>query len=127
LFATHYFEITALPDEIRGINNIHIDAVEHGEKIVFLHSVKPGPANQSYGLQVAQLAGVPAAVIKLAKNKLVELENQAINSHNESGQFEMFCDRPHPVIEKLQELDVDELSPKAALELLYRLKSDARK
>ncbi|XP_014680647.1 PREDICTED: DNA mismatch repair protein MutS-like, partial [Priapulus caudatus] len=54
LFATHYFEITALPDEIRGINNIHINAVEHGDKIVFLHSVKPGPANQSYGLQVAQ-------------------------------------------------------------------------
>jgi len=127
LFATHYFEITALPDEVRGINNIHIDAVEHGEKIVFLHSVKPGPANQSYGLQVAQLAGVPAAVIKLAKNKLVELENQTISSQNESGQFEMFSDRPHPVIEKLQELDIDELSPKAALELLYRLKSDAGK
>jgi len=127
LFATHYFEITALPDEVRGISNIHIDAVEHGEKIVFLHSVKPGPANQSYGLQVAQLAGVPAAVIKLAKNKLVELENQTISSQNESGQFEMFSDRPHPVIEKLQELDIDELSPKAALELLYRLKSDAGK
>jgi DNA mismatch repair protein MutS len=127
LFATHYFEITALPDEIRGISNIHIDAVEHGEKIVFLHSVKPGPANQSYGLQVAQLAGVPAAVITLAKSKLVELENQSISSHNESGQFEMFSDRPHPVIEKLQELDIDELSPKAALELLYRLKSDAGK
>jgi DNA mismatch repair protein MutS len=127
LFATHYFEITALPDEIRGINNIHIDAVEHGEKIVFLHSVKPGPANQSYGLQVAQLAGVPAAVIKLAKNKLVELENQSISSHNESGQFEMFSNRPHPVLEKLQELDVDDLTPKAALELLYRLKNDAGK
>jgi DNA mismatch repair protein MutS len=127
LFATHYFEITALPDELRGINNIHIDAVEYGEKIVFLHSVKPGPANQSYGLQVAQLAGVPADVIKLAKNKLIELENQSISSHNESGQFEMFCDRPHPVIEKLLELDIDDLSPKAALELLYRLKSDAGK
>ena len=71
LFATHYFEITALPDELRGISNIHLNAVEHGEKIVFLHSVKPGPASQSYGLQVAQLAGVPSAVIKLAKTKLV--------------------------------------------------------
>ena len=126
LFATHYFEITALPDEIRGINNIHIDAVEHGEKIVFLHSVKPGPANQSYGLQVAQLAGVPAQVIKLAKNKLIELENQTVSNHHESGQFEMFSDRPHPVIEKLQELDIDALSPKAALELLYKLRSDAK-
>ena len=127
LFATHYFEITALPDEIRGINNIHIDAVEHGEKIIFLHSVKPGPANQSYGLQVAQLAGVPTEVIKLAKTKLVELENQAVSNHHESGQYEMFSDRPHPVIERLQALDVNELSPKAALDLLYRLKKDVEK
>ncbi len=126
LFATHYFEITALPDEIRGINNIHIDAIEHGEKIIFLHSVKPGPANQSYGLQVAQLAGVPVKVIKLAKNKLIELENQSISNHHESGQFEMFSDRPHPVIEKLQDLNIDDLSPKAALDLLYQLKNDAR-
>ncbi len=125
LFATHYFEITALPDEIRGINNIHIDAIEHGEKIVFLHSVKPGPANQSYGLQVAQLAGVPVKVIKLAKNKLVELENQSISNHHESGQFEMFSDRPHPVVEKLQDLNIDDLSPKAALDLLYQLKATA--
>ncbi len=125
LFATHYFEITALPDEIRGIKNIHIDAIEHGEKIVFLHSVKPGPANQSYGLQVAQLAGVPVNVIKLAKNKLVELENQSISNHHESGQFEMFSDRPHPVVEKLQDLNIDDLSPKAALDLLYQLKDDA--
>jgi DNA mismatch repair protein MutS len=127
LFATHYFEITALPDELRGINNIHIDAVEHGEKIVFLHSVKPGPANQSYGLQVAQLAGVPTEVINLAKNKLVELENQTVSNHIDSGQFEMFSDRPHPVIEKLQELDVNELSPKQALDLLYSLKNDSKK
>ncbi len=127
LFATHYFEITALPDELRGINNIHIDAVEHGEKIVFLHTVKPGPANQSYGLQVAQLAGVPNKVIKLAKNKLIELENQSVANHSESGQFEMFVDRPHPVIEKLQDLDLNELSPKQALDLLYSLKDDAIK
>jgi len=127
LFATHYFEITTLPDEIRGIKNIHIDAVEHGEKIVFLHSVKPGPANQSYGLQVAQLAGVPGQVIQLAKKKLIELEHQTVSNHQESGQFEMFSNRPHPVIEQLQELDVDNLSPRAALELLYRLQGDARK
>lgn len=127
LFATHYFEITALPDEVRGIKNIHIDAVEHGEKIVFLHSVKPGPANQSYGLQVAQLAGVPGQVIQSAKKKLIELEHQTVSNHQESGQFEMFSDRPHPVIEQLQELDIDELSPRAALELLYRLQDDAKK
>ena len=86
-----------------------------------------GPANQSYGLQVAQLAGVPGDVIKLAKNKLVELENQAISNHQESGQFEMFSDRPHPVIEQLQDLDVDSLSPKDALNLLYSLKNDTEK
>ena len=126
LFATHYFEITALPDEIRGINNIHINAVEHGEKIVFLHSVKPGPANQSYGLQVAQLAGVPTDVIKLAKLKLTELENQSVSNHQESGQFEMFSDRVHPVIEQLQDLNVDDLSPREALDLLYQFKKDSK-
>jgi len=126
LFATHYFEITALPDEIRGINNIHINAVEHGDKIVFLHSVKPGPANQSYGLQVAQLAGVPDAVIKQAKRKLIELENLSVSNHSDSGQFEMFSDRPHPVVERLQELRPDELSPKQALDLLYQLAADAK-
>ena len=126
LFATHYFEITALPDEIRGINNIHINAVEHGEKIVFLHSVKPGPANQSYGLQVAQLAGVPTDVIKLAKSKLTELENQSVSNHQDSGQFEMFSDRVHPVIEKLQDLNIDDLSPRDALDLLYQFKKDSK-
>ena len=127
LFATHYFEITALPDEIRGINNIHINAVEHGDKIVFLHSVKPGPANQSYGLQVAQLAGVPNQVIKRAKNKLIELENQSVSNQSDSGQFEMFSDRTHPVIDRLEELDMDQLSPKDALDLLYSLKDDLKK
>ncbi len=131
LFATHYFEITALPDEISGINNIHIDALEHGEKIVFLHKVKSGPASQSYGLQVAQLAGVPQDVIKLAKAKLLELEQQSIIISNschqqQPSQFEMFSDRPHPVVEKLQDLNVDDLSPRAALDLLYQLKSDAK-
>jgi len=127
LFATHYFELTALPDELSGIANVHIDAVEHGEKIVFLHSVKPGPANQSYGLQVAQLAGVPSDVIKQARKKLVELEQNSIDTHADTGQFEMFSDRPHPVIERLQEMDMDELSPREALDLLYQLKKDSSK
>ena len=125
LFATHYFEITALPDEIPGVCNVHIDAVEHGEKIVFLHAVKPGPASQSYGLQVAQLAGVPKAVITQARKKMQTLEQQSISTHAETGQFELFSDRPHPVIEQLQTLDIDDLTPRAALELLYRLKQDA--
>ncbi len=125
LFATHYFEITALPDEIAGVNNVHIDAIEHGEKIVFLHAVKPGPANQSYGLQVAQLAGVPKAVITQARKKMQTLEQHAVSTHAETGQFELFNDRMHPVIEQLQSLDTDELSPRAALDLLYQLKKDA--
>lgn len=127
LFATHYFELTALPDELAGIANVHIDAVEHGEKIVFLHSVKPGPANQSYGLQVAQLAGVPAEVIRQARKKLVELEQNSIEARADSGQFEMFSSRPHPVIERLQDTDVDRLSPREALDLLYQLKKDSKK
>ncbi|MDH5612579.1 MAG: DNA mismatch repair protein MutS, partial [Gammaproteobacteria bacterium] len=127
LFATHYFELTALPDEIAGIANVHIDAVEHGEKIIFLHSVKPGPANQSYGLQVAQLAGVPAEVIKLARTKLAKLEQSSIQAHADTGQFEMFSDRQHPVIERLQEMDMDDLSPREALDLLYQLKKDSLK
>lgn len=127
LFATHYFELTALPDELSGIANVHIDAVEHGDKIVFLHSVKPGPANQSYGLQVAQLAGVPTDVITLARKKLVELEQHSIETHADTGQFEMFSNRPHPVIERLQDMDMDELSPREALDLLYQLKKDSSK
>ena len=77
LFATHYFELTTLPDEYPGIVNVHLDAVEHGDGIVFLHSVRDGPANQSYGLQVAALAGVPRKVIDLARKRLGELEQAA--------------------------------------------------
>ena len=127
LFSTHYFELTALPDELSGIANVHINAVEHGDKIIFLHNVKPGPANQSYGLQVAQLAGVPMNVIALARKKLVELEQNSVDTHKDTGQFEMFSDRPHPVIERLQEMDMDELSPREALDLLYQLKKDSSK
>jgi DNA mismatch repair protein MutS len=94
---------------------------------VFLHSVKPGPANQSYGLQVAQLAGVPAEVISQARKKLVELEQNSIEARADSGQFEMFSNRPHPVIERLQDMDVDRFSPREALDLLYQLKKDSKK
>jgi len=126
LFATHYFELTALPDEMAGITNVHIDAVEHGDRIVFLHNVKPGPANQSYGLQVAQLAGVPPTAIQLARKKLIELEQQSVDQHQDSGQLEMFSDRQHPVIDRLKELSLDNLSPKEALDLLYQLQQDAK-
>jgi DNA mismatch repair protein MutS len=126
LFATHYFELTALPDEMAGITNVHIDAVEHGDKIVFLHNVKPGPANQSYGLQVAQLAGVPASAIALARKKLVELEQHSVELHQDSGQLEMFSNREHPVIDRLKELSLDNLTPREALDILYQLQQDAK-
>jgi DNA mismatch repair protein MutS len=76
LFATHYFELTELADEIPGVANAHLDATEHGDGIVFLHAVKPGPASRSYGLQVAQKAGVPRAVIESARTYLAKLEKQ---------------------------------------------------
>ena len=125
LFATHYFELTQLPVTWRQIVNVHVEAVEHKDRIVFLHSVKDGPANQSYGLQVAALAGVPQAIILSAKRKLIELEQAATQS---SQQADLFSDKapalePHPAIDLLNSIDPDTLSPKAALELLYTLKS----
>jgi DNA mismatch repair protein MutS len=124
LFATHYFELTTLPEEHRGIVNVHLDAVEHGETIVFLHSVREGPANQSYGLQVAALAGVPRAVIERARRRLRELEDAA-RRHTDCGsvQLSLFpLDPPNPAVDALRALDPDSLSPREALELIYRLK-----
>jgi DNA mismatch repair protein MutS len=126
LFATHYFELTALPEEYPGMANLHLDAVEHGEGIVFLHAVKEGPANQSYGLQVAQLAGVPRQVIARARARLAELELGA-QRHRDgiTPQLALFPASghaaPHPVLAELSELDPDGLSPREALEALYRL------
>lgn len=126
LFATHYFELTTLADEQKTIHNVHLDAMEHGDKIIFLHAVKDGPANQSYGLQVAALAGVPRMVIDNAKAKLQLLENKAyIEQQAESGvnQLDLFAFKgSHPVVDLLEETNPDDLSPKQALELLYRLK-----
>jgi DNA mismatch repair protein MutS len=126
LFATHYFELTSLPEEHKNIHNVHLDAMEHGNKIVFLHAVKEGPASQSYGLQVASLAGVPNSVIDNAKNKLQQLEDSAyIEQQHESGtnQLDLFSTKEcHPVVCLIEELNPDELSPRQALEMLYRLK-----
>ncbi|MCK5121055.1 MAG: DNA mismatch repair protein MutS, partial [Methylococcales bacterium] len=126
LFATHYFELTALPEEYKNIHNVHLDAMEHGDKIVFLHSVKDGPASQSYGLQVASLAGVPGTVIDNAKNKLQQLEDNAyIEQQHESGinQLDLFSAKEcHPAVGFIEELNPDELSPRQALDMLYRLK-----
>jgi DNA mismatch repair protein MutS len=125
LFATHYFELTRLSDDLAQIANAHLDAVEHHDKIVFLHALEDGPANQSYGLQVAQLAGVPRAIVNAAKKRLTQLENQ---SHNNAQQADLFslplAPEPelHAALEKLNHTKPDELSPKQALELIYQLK-----
>jgi DNA mismatch repair protein MutS len=126
LFATHYFELTSLAEEQASISNVHLDAMEHGDKIIFLHAVKEGPASQSYGLQVAALAGVPKSVIEKAKFKLSLLENQAyIEQRTESGtnQLDLFLDNEsHPALALLEDINPDELNPKQALDLIYKLK-----
>lgn len=134
LFATHYFELTGLADELPAVTNVHLDAVEHGDSIVFLYALQDGPANQSYGLQVAQLAGVPRAVINKAKEKLVELEEHSLTKHQPSTkrrglpdklQGDLFLSKPivHPLEDAIKTIQPDHLSPKEALEALYKLKA----
>ena len=126
LFATHYFELTQLPEQLAATFNVHFAAKEHHERIVFLHSLKEGPANRSYGIQVAQLAGVPKCVIQQAKAQLQQLEAKA------SGEKPVAALAPaitpnveqsaqHPVIQILKTLNPNELTPKEALDYLYQL------
>ncbi len=128
LFATHYFELTSLATEIDGCANVHLDATEHGDKLIFLHTVKAGPANQSYGLQVAALAGVPPKVIAAAKKYLQELERRSAQTHAPRPQQELLLELPneepeeHAAVQALREIDPDGLTPKAALDVLYELK-----
>lgn len=126
LFATHYFELTRLVEEFKQSANVHLDAVEHGNGIVFLHSVEDGPASQSYGLQVAQLAGIPKSVVASAKRKLAQLEQQHLVSGPQTDMFAQAEKEPvlllHPVVSELETMEPDELTPKQALEALYRLK-----
>jgi len=125
LFATHYFELTVLPDALQGVANVHLDAVEHGDGIVFLHAVKDGPANQSYGLQVAALAGVPRTVIEQAKRRLAQLENEVAGPATATPEQQLRLFTPvaeHPVVKLLAALAIDDLTPRKALETLYRLK-----
>ncbi len=143
LFATHYFEITDLADELDGVANIHLDATEHNDNIVFLHNIQRGPASKSYGLQVAKLAGIPDIVITLAQKQLHALENQtpapvsqtqsstSVSSSmptaaaaNDIMQGELFGSREPSAAETALDLIVpDDLSPREALEALYTLKS----
>jgi DNA mismatch repair protein MutS len=127
LFATHYFELTALAQEIAHCDNVHLDATEHKGQLVFLHAVRPGPANQSYGLQVASLAGVPDDVIRRAKNYLKTLESQqAEQAKNPQIQLDLSAAAPredNPIGDAVAALDPDSMSPREALEALYRLKN----
>ena len=130
LFATHYFELTTLANEIDTCVNVHLDATEHGDQLIFLHTVKEGPANQSYGLQVAALAGVPPKVISAARKYLQELERHSAQTHAPRMQQELQLDVPpivaiegHPVLIELRKLSPDDLTPKQALEALYQLKA----
>jgi DNA mismatch repair protein MutS len=133
LFATHYFELTQLAADFKPVVNVHLDAVEHKDRIVFLHSVEEGPANQSYGLQVAQLAGVPAAVIRNARKHLADLEAAAA-AHAPQGDLfapaavaaAAVATEPHPAVDALRDCDPDALTPRDALELLYRLRELAQ-
>jgi len=127
LFATHYFELTGLADELDGCANLHLDATEHGDALIFMHKVKDGPANQSYGLQVAKLAGVPPKVIRRARKYLGELERQSLQqSAGLSPQQELVFAEPQPaedaLRDTLEDLNPDDLTPKQALEALYELK-----
>ena len=131
LFATHYFELTRIIDEFKQAANVHLDAMEHGSEanksIVFMHKVEEGAANQSYGLQVAQLAGIPKSVVAAAKRKLAQLEQSNVASS--SSQSELFSSTEpatelpvHPALSALEALQADDLTPKQALDALYQLK-----
>ena len=130
LFATHYFEMTRLAQDYPSVANVHLSAVEHQDKIVFLHHVEDGPASQSYGLQVAALAGVPGTVIRQARRYLAQLENQAASQHAQPDLFAAPLPEPiaepDPLLGRLAELDIDALSPREALALLYDMREQAR-
>ncbi|MNV56132.1 DNA mismatch repair protein MutS [compost metagenome] len=137
LFATHYFELTALADEQHeggpsGIANVHLDAVEHGDALVFMHAVKDGPANRSFGLQVAALAGLPKATVAQARRRLAELELRSGETRSAAvtpqaldapQQFGLFTAPNTAAHDALMAIDPDALTPRQALEALYRLKA----
>ena len=121
LFATHYFELTALAEQELQVDNVHMDAVEYNDKIVFLHAVKQGPASRSYGLQVAALAGLPDSVIAHAKQRLANMEQlYQHRSDKQQKQTDLFQQKT-PIADLLKTVDLDELSPRQALDFLYQI------
>ena len=129
LFATHYFELTALPEHHPTALNMHLAALEQGQDIVFLHHIEAGPASKSYGIAVAKLAGLPPRALKSAQKHLALLENQASNQRPQLDIFHTYSSNetpptlePHPVLTTLAQLNPDHLSPREALNCLYQLK-----
>ena len=123
LFATHYFELTSLAEELEGVENLHLDAVEHAGKIVFMRQVKPGSASESYGLQVAALAGVPAVVVDLARQRLKDFDRSAQPLHlPQQNQMSLFENPEHPAVEELRKASLDDMTPREAHAMLYRLR-----
>ena len=131
LFATHYFELTVLPEQLSAVKNVHLTALEHQDNIVFMHEVKEGAASQSYGLQVAKLAGIPLHVIGDARQKLQQLEQDSSQlgiahptaNHHQSDMFATMVSEPPAVIEALAKINPDDLTPREALDALYHLKT----
>ncbi len=122
LFATHYFELTRLPEMFPHIANIHLEALEQNEKLIFMHTVKDGPANKSYGLQVALLAGVPKIVVNQARLRLEQLERQQVQTSSQQIVAPPPA-VPHPVINEIKQLSPEDMTPKQALEVIYHLKT----
>lgn len=142
LFATHYFELTSLSEQFDNTVNVHLDAIEHQDSIVFLHQVQDGPASQSYGLQVAALAGVPKEIISLAQQHLTQLENQAVSQKSSVvpstsqaqeivQQFDMFAAPIDPLWEevkqRLENIDANDMTPRQALDAIYELQKLLKK
>jgi DNA mismatch repair protein MutS len=128
LFATHYFELTSLPEDYDAIVNVHLDAIEHDDRIVFLHAIREGAADRSYGLHVAALAGVPQAVIAQARRRLLDLEQDRPQGDEPSSPQMGLFQPPveHPLLAALDGIDPDSLTPREALQTLYTLKELAK-
>lgn len=131
LFATHYFELTALADTLEGVENVHLDATEHNDNIVFLHNIQTGPASKSFGLQVAKLAGIPVPVLTRAQEQLHLLESENTqesmniqSTHTQVFQDDLFANaNPSEIEKRLTAIDANEITPRAALDLIFELKT----
>jgi len=123
LFATHYFELTGLPEKLDNVSNVHLDAVEHGDEIIFMHAVKPGPTNRSYGIQVARLAGIPPKVLDHARAFLQAMDERPVKP-DQDAEGDLFKMNQSRLVDTLNSIEPDELTPRDALDLIYRLKSE---